>query len=78
MNNDIMYWKNKRSETFDKLVKAEKRIKTMQDSMQYNDDIVKEWIDKSNYEWWYEAWLKHIEENYVIFDDDLFEKIEEA
>jgi hypothetical protein len=40
--NETMYWKNKWSETFDKLVKAEKRIKTMQDAMEFNDDIIKE------------------------------------
>jgi len=74
--NETMYWKNKWSETFDKLVKAEKRIKTMQDAMEFNDDIIKEWIDKSNYVWWYKSWLEYIEQNYVIFDDDLFERIE--
>jgi hypothetical protein len=48
----------------------------MQDAMEFNDDIIKEWIDKSNYVWWYKSWLEYIEQNYVIFDDDLFERIE--
>lgn len=74
----MLYRKDRRSKENDKVIALEKevqelkkRIWTMNDCILFNEDIIEEWIAI-----WNKKWLEHIEMNFVFFDDDLYEKIE--
>lgn len=64
-------------EAKEKVKRLEYRIKTMQDVIDYNEDIVSEALGMMEV-WDNDEAFRHLQECYAIWDDGLYEAMEEA
>ena len=76
----VIEWevKKKYKDLKEKVRKLETRIDTMQEFIDYSEWVVHNAIRMADYEWGADKAIDYLEECYVIWDDKMYEAMEEA